>query len=67
VRAYQQFTFEQRGELVHLVKVETSASFDPGLERNIDELIVAPNSLHSTPVDRCLAPGATGYRFVPRR
>jgi hypothetical protein len=67
VRAFQEFTFERCGGLVHLAKVETSANFDSDLPRNIDELVVAPNSLHSTPVDRCLEPGATGYRFVPRR
>jgi hypothetical protein len=67
VRVYQKFTFEKRGELVRLVKVETSENLDSNLTRNIDELVVAPNSLRSTPVDRCLVSGATGYRFVPRR
>jgi hypothetical protein len=67
VRAYQKFTFEKRDDLVRLVKVETSENLDPDLTRNIDELVAAPNSLRSTPVDRCLVSGATGYRFVPRR
>ena len=30
---------------------------------SLDDLLSAPNSFHSTPVDRCLEPGATGYRF----
>jgi hypothetical protein len=67
VRAYQEFTFEKHGDLVRLVKVEAASGFDSGLGRTIDGLVAAPNSLHSTPVDRCLVSGATGYRFVPRR
>lgn len=67
VRAYQKFTFGKHGGLVRLVSVETSPNLDSGLERNIDELVGAPKSLHSTPVDRCLEPGAKGYLFVPRR
>ena len=33
---------------------------------NLDRLLVEPNR-RSTPVDRCLEPGATGYRFRTRR
>lgn len=67
VRWFQEFTFEKHAEQVRLVHVEASENLDSGLKHNIDELLEAPKTLRSTPVDRCLAPGATGYRFVPRR
>jgi hypothetical protein len=67
VRDYQKFTFEKHGALVRLVAVETSPNRDSDLHRNIDELVDGPKALGSTPVDRCLDPSATGYRFVPRR
>jgi hypothetical protein len=54
VRAFQKFTFEKRGELVHLVSVEASQGLDSDLERNIHELVSMPKGRRSTPVDRCL-------------
>jgi hypothetical protein len=67
VRVYRKFTFQKNGGLVRLVAVETSENLDSNLARNIDELVTAPNSLRSTPSDRCLEPGAKGYLFAPRR
>jgi hypothetical protein len=66
-RVFQRFTFERRGEHVHLVSVDASKDIPTGLARNIDALLEAPNMLNSTPVDRCQQPGATGYLFTPRR
>ena len=67
VRVYQKFTFEKHDERVRLVSMETSDNLDSDLKRNIDELVTVPKARHSTPVDRCLEPGATGYLFVPKR
>lgn len=67
VRWFQKFTFEKHAEQVRLVRVEASRDLDTGLKHNIDELLEAPAALRSTPVDRCLAPDATGYLFTPRR
>ena len=66
VRMFQKFDFEKHGDLVRLVRVETSENLDPDLKRNIDELVSMPKARRSTPVDRCLEPGATGYLFVPK-
>jgi hypothetical protein len=67
VRIFQKFTFEKSGEQVRLVDVEAATGMETGIKENVDELLEMPNALHSTPVDRCLRPGATGYQFVPRR
>ena len=64
---YQKFDFEKHDETVRLVAVETSKGLDSDLKRNIDELVTVPKARRSTPVDRCLEPGATGYLFVPKR
>jgi hypothetical protein len=60
---FQRFTFRQRGEFVDLVSVEASEGQNTDVEANIDGLLQAPNERRSTPTDRCLEPGATGYRF----
>jgi hypothetical protein len=67
VSVFQKFTFEKIGEQVRLVGMEATKGMKTGIEENIDALLEMPNARHSTPVDRCLAPGAAGYRFVPRR
>jgi hypothetical protein len=67
VRVFQKFTFEKNGEQVRLVDVEAAKGMKTGIRDNVDELLELPNARHSTPMDRCLAPGAAGYRFVPRR
>lgn len=67
VRLFQKLTFEKHADRVRLVRVEASENLDSGLKHNIDELLEAPKTLRSTPVDRCLAAGATGYLFTPRR
>jgi hypothetical protein len=66
VRWFQKLTFEKHDEQVRLVHVEASENFDTGLKYNIDGLLEAPKAFRSTPIDRCLTPGATGYLFVQR-
>lgn len=63
MREFSTWTFEQHGKAVELVKVEASPGNPQDPTSSLDELLSAPNSLHSTPVDRCRDPGATGYRF----
>lgn len=63
---YQKYTFEERDDLIHLTGMTASEGYDTDLVRNIDELVKEANS-RSTPVDRCREPGATGYKFKPRR
>ena len=36
------------------------------IQSNIDDLLDAPTSLRSTPVDRCGKNGGAGYRYKPR-
>jgi hypothetical protein len=67
VRMFQKFTFEKYGDQVRLVDMEASEGLDTTLPHNVDALLELPNERHSTPVDRCQAPGATGYHFVPKR
>jgi hypothetical protein len=67
VRLFQKFTFEKYDDQVRLVAMEASEGMDADLAHNVDTLLDAPNERHSTPVNRCLAPGATGYHFVPKR
>jgi hypothetical protein len=67
VRMFRELTFEKHGGQARLVSVEASENVDTSLKHNIDELLEAPTTLRSTPVDRCQKPGATGYLFVPRR
>jgi hypothetical protein len=66
VREFQNFTFEQHGDTVRLVAVEASPGFPQDVPAAIDELLRVPNVRGSTPVDRCLAAGASGYRFVKK-
>ena len=67
VRMFQKFTFEKYGDQVRLVAMEASEGLETGLAHNVDALLELPNERHSTPVDRCQEPGATGYHFVPKR
>jgi hypothetical protein len=62
-REFTTWTFERHGKAVELVRVEASPGLpqDPGA--SLTELLHAPNSMRSTPVERCLEPGATGYLF----
>ncbi|MBC8027306.1 MAG: hypothetical protein H7Y89_15035 [Steroidobacteraceae bacterium] len=64
VHVFQKFTFEKFGKTARLVWVEGSKGMDTDVDKTIDRLLQDPNARHSTPVDRCLEPGATGYRFV---
>ena len=66
-RMFQKFTFEKYGDQVRLVAMETSEGLDNDVEHNVDALLEVPNERHSTPVERCLQPGATGYHFVRKR
>lgn len=63
---YQKLTFEERGDLVALVGVDASKGHETGVAATLDEMLLAAND-RSTPVDRCLEPGATGYGYRPRR
>jgi hypothetical protein len=67
VRLYQKYTFARFGDRVRLVSVDGSKGMNMTIKHNVDALLEMPNSLHSTPIDRCLKPGATGYQFAPRR
>ena len=60
---YQRFTFEKFGEQLRLVSVDASAGFPAEIGANIDRMLEALNARKSTPVDRCLKDGGTGYRF----
>jgi hypothetical protein len=62
-REFSSWTFEKHGQAVELVKVEASPGMPQDPAASLAELLKAPNTIHSTPVERCLAPGATGYRF----
>jgi hypothetical protein len=65
LRVFQNFTFEKSGEQVRLVSVEASDGIQTGLDWNIDQLIAAAHARGSTPVDRCLKDGGTGYKYPP--
>lgn len=67
VRMFQKFTFEKFGTQVRLVSVEASEGLETDLTHNLDALLAVPNERRSSPVERCQEPGATGYRFKPRR
>ena len=67
IRMFQKFTFEQYGSQVRLVSMEASEGLKTDLTDNIDALLDTVNERRSTPVERCQEPGATGYRFKPRR
>jgi hypothetical protein len=67
VRDFQKFTFEKHGDQVRLTSVDASKGRSVDVDENIDALIDAPKARRSTPIDRCLEPGATGYKFQPKR
>ena len=60
---YQKFSFEQRGDRVHLTSVDASKGVDTGIKANIDGLLEGPHARKSTPVERCAGPDASGYQF----
>jgi len=62
-RDFSTWTFEKHGKAVELVQVEASPGNPQDPTSSLDDLLNAPNSIHSTPVDRCLEPRATGYHF----
>lgn len=62
---FQRFTFEKFGEQVRLVDVEASAELPTDITENIDRMLVAPHHRKSTPTDRCLKDGGTGYQYPP--
>lgn len=66
-RLYQTFTFEKFGEQVRLVEVDASEEFPTDVTENIDRLLQAPHHRKSTPVDRCLKDGGTGYQYPPKK
>ena len=49
--------------MFELTKVDASKDMPQEPAASLDALLDAPNSIHSTPVDRCREPGAAGYRF----
>ena len=67
VHEFQNFTFEKAGKQVRLKSVEASKGRPTDVDKNVDMLLEAPNERHSKPVDRCLEPGAMGYRYKARK
>ncbi|HEU4780794.1 MAG TPA: hypothetical protein VFS58_13010 [Steroidobacteraceae bacterium] len=67
VRDFQKFTFEKHSVQIRLTSVDASKGHPTDVGKNIDWLIDGPRARSSTPIDRCLEPGAAGYRFTPRR
>jgi hypothetical protein len=63
VHQFQRLTFEKVGGQVRLVAVEASPGFPTDLKKNIDNLLESPNARRSTPVDRCLKNGGSGYLY----
>lgn len=63
-RDYSTWSFEKHGKAVELVKVDASAGNPQDPRASLDDLLSAPNALHSTPVERCQDAGATGYKFL---
>ena len=45
------------------MKVEASEGLPQEPAASLAHLLSAPNAMHSTPVDRCLEPGATGFLY----
>jgi hypothetical protein len=66
MHSFRTLTFEQSGDLVRLVSVDASKDQPDTLKANIDDLLDAPNSLRSTPVDRCGKNGGSGYLYKTR-
>lgn len=67
VRTFQHFTFEKVGEQLHLVAVDASEGISTELGWNVDQMIAAAHARRSTPVDRCLRDGGTGYQYPPKK
>jgi len=63
VHEFQNFTFGKSGQRVRLKSVDASKGRPTEIGKNIDLLLEAPNARHSTPVERCLESGATGYAY----
>jgi hypothetical protein len=63
-REFSTWTFEKRGKAVELTAVEASQGQPQDPAASIGQLLQAPNARHSTPVERCLEPGASGYLFT---
>jgi len=66
-RLFQVFSFEKFGEQVRLVEVDASEELPTDVTENIDRLLEAPHHRKSTPVDRCLKDGGTGYQYPPKK
>lgn len=65
-REFSTWTFEKHGTSVELAKVEASQGLPQDPVASMKELLRAPNTLHSTPVERCQREGADGYLFEPK-
>jgi len=63
VREFQTWTFEQHDAQIRLIEADASPQYPKDITENIDRLLVAPNRRGSTPVDRCLKDGGSGYNF----
>lgn len=63
---FRKFTFRRFGETIRLVSVEASEGIPTDLDANIDRLLEGPHGLRSTPVERCLKHGGTGYQYPPK-
>jgi hypothetical protein len=66
VHIYKKYRFQERDDRIHLTNVDASTGLSTALKANIDELLEGPHDRKSTPVDRCAAPGASGYQFKPK-
>ncbi len=60
---FQHLTFREQDDQARLVSVDASEGQNTEVAANLDAMLEAPNRRHSTPVDRCVEPGATGYLF----
>jgi hypothetical protein len=60
---YEKYTFEKLGGKARLVHFEASKGVETDVDKTLDKLLRDPNGRKSTPVDRCLEPGAKGYNF----
>jgi hypothetical protein len=63
---FRTLTFAQSGERVRLTSVDASKNQPNTILATIDDLLDAPHSLRSTPVDRCGKNGGTGYLYKIR-
>jgi hypothetical protein len=62
-REFSTWTFEKHGKAVELTAVDASQGQPQDPAASIEQLLYAPNARQSTPVERCLEPGASGYLF----